>query len=765
MELPFAVDSPDRQSSNNNNHHPNHDHNNPNLHASNVSSLETASSQGSLFMSNPNNNSNNHHNIPNSSGQQLQPKADITEQIDFTYVTVGELDSDEVDVVIGGELRTPHGNDPSASPAGGGGCGDYYGDTEDSKMPPGNMLSVLLRSETSILMTMGMPESNNNESSSAYIYQCEDANKAAQQALHSKEQGNLEAALQAHSEAAKLFLQASESVRRDVNSNTINNNNTTAAQSSMALQKSLLMSSQSQARAALALKRVIKRPFDVTLVNKKSSTNDTNASSAKSMSGIEGGRGKSDDTHTKQQNPTTLSGTTTTNKDNHSDRIRATVRGALWTRNEEDLSESQFLGRATTTPNNSKSSQRQHPQSSSAATRNSHEASSSITNANSSSSLQQSQNKTAATTNSYINPVDDMMELEKELRNMDMALELGNSIASLNHHRSNSNKASPPHSMEDGSFCVVPTSSWAGASGMGSTMLSKPHHGAAALTSSPNHHQHQNIRARANRVQPSSTATSHRTLIHSTSPFPPATASTTPTTNGLESSWWGNASTTAASQILSSSILSSTEPLHHHHHVSTMDGHQHSHGGSGGGGHNHNQQQQQATNNKQVMNLLDSLRTLSEENATLLRELESAEAARAEAKAAKETMRRFKAQYEQRFAELRKALEKFKGSGGPNNGSGPNPVTDSTYVRTASISREAQEKENLIRRLTIDLKKEKEDSSKKDAALRKYESFYREVKARSAQKAAQKQRQLASQKRQKNAATAAPRLPPPRSPR
>ena len=136
----------------------------------------------------------------------------------------------------------------------------------------------------------------------------------------------------------------------------------------------------------------------------------------------------------------------------------------------------------------------------------------------------------------------------------------------------------------------------------------------------------------------------------------------------------------------------------------------------------------------------------------------SAEAARAEAKAAKETMRRFKAQYEQRFAELRKALEKFKGGNNPGGNGTVNPVTDSQYVRTASQSREAQEKENLIRRLTMDLKKEKEDSSKKDAALRKYESFYREVKARSAQKAAQKQREIAASKKRQNSAT--PRLPP-----
>jgi hypothetical protein len=51
----------------------------------------------------------------------------------------------------------------------------------------------------------------------------------------------------------------------------------------------------------------------------------------------------------------------------------------------------------------------------------------------------------------------------------------------------------------------------------------------------------------------------------------------------------------------------------------------------------------------------------------------------------------------------------------------------------------------LIRKLTEDLKKEKSESRKKDAALRKYESFYREVKARSAQKAAQRQQAMQQQ--------------------
>jgi len=69
----------------------------------------------------------------------------------------------------------------------------------------------------------------------------------------------------------------------------------------------------------------------------------------------------------------------------------------------------------------------------------------------------------------------------------------------------------------------------------------------------------------------------------------------------------------------------------------------------------------------------------------------------------------------------------------------------SEFMRSASTTEQIQRQEQLIRKLTADLKKEKEESKKKDQALRKYESFYKEVKARSAQKAAQRQREAAVQ--------------------
>ena len=81
----------------------------------------------------------------------------------------------------------------------------------------------------------------------------------------------------------------------------------------------------------------------------------------------------------------------------------------------------------------------------------------------------------------------------------------------------------------------------------------------------------------------------------------------------------------------------------------------------------------------------------------------------------------------------------------------------SEFLRTASVSEQLQRQEQLIRKLTADLKKEKEEGKKKDAALRKYESFYREVKARSAQKAAQ--RQMETQQRQQKSRYPANRVP------
>ena len=397
------------------------------------------------------------------------------------------------------------------------------------------------------------------------------ANAAVAAASVAQQKGSLVEALQAHTEAAKEFHQAA-----------------VVLQSTRSVSEALALLSQSQAKAALGLQKLLKLPV---------------------------GQG-------------------------HRERLRAAVRGAI-KNPEADMSASIFMGKPSEPPP-----------------------------------------VPAAPTyrDKVANPVDEIMELERELRNMDMAMEVGNSIASLE-SRSQKMKSS----MIDGSFMVVPPGS--------NSFLSTPSRPRAPVPS------------RKNRVQASQST-------HRPAPAPPKPSS-------LESSWWGG-----ASQILSSSVISlasgPVEPAAN-----------------------------PTANAKQLMRLMDSLKTLGDENANLLKQVEGAEAARQESRAVKEQMKRFQQEYTKRFASLKAALEKFRDTHPESqNQSGMNPVTTSEFFHSSAASEQLQRKEQLIRKLTADLKREKdelkrvrEQCTSNEATLRKYESFYREVKARSAQKAAQRQRE------------------------
>jgi hypothetical protein len=341
-----------------------------------------------------------------------------------------------------------------------------------------------------------------------------------------------------------------------------------------------------------------------------------------------------------------------------------------------------------------------------------------------------------------------MMELERELRDMDMALELGNSIASLDARTQNRMKNSM---VGDGSFMVVPSGSNSYMSS--SSMWGGHQHVTGAPTrstnSTPTSHPVSGtagVRARANRVQNILEASSTRPAPPQSLPQPPPQSqlpSAPLRNNGLESSWWGNSS--SASQVLTSSVISLASGMG---------------GGPGGGGSGGDvSAANQPANTKQLMRLMDSLKTLGDENAALLREVQDAEAARMEAKVAREQMKRFKEEYGQRFGTLKAALEKFRKSYPEHGDQESNPVTSSDFVISTSASDQLQRQEQLIRKLTADLKKEKEESKKKDAALRKYESFYREVKARSAQKAAQRQKETQQRQQQTRPQAGAPRVP------
>jgi hypothetical protein len=481
----------------------------------------------------------------------------------------------------------------------------------------------------------------------------------------------------------------------------------------VSLTNSLLLLSQTQARSAIALKGIVQlNPAELRKILPPAAggvSTNTNTS-AVSLS--------------------------------QKDRLRAAVRGALGSKHphEADLSESQFLGGVQTSSPSKHSS---HGEDS----RNDQEGT----------LLTEGQESLHSSNNA--NPVDEMMELERELRDMDMVLELGNSISSLDSRMQHRMKAS----MVDGSFMVVPPGSQ---SYMASSMWTPPGQtvpsNARHLPPAP---RMANVRARANRVQnmldASSAATTQAHKLSQLQQLPPMSAvhhAVVPkNTSGLESSWWGNISTT--SQILTSSS------------VISVGGRAGNDGGAVGP--ISDVSGRQSANTKQIMRLMDSLKTLGDENATLLREVEELEAARTESKAARESMKNFKFEYSKRFTSLKKALEKFRqehptgqmntsSTSGSNNNYN-NPVNSSDFMRSASVSDQLQRQEQLIRKLTTDLKKGKEESKKKDAALRKYESFYREVKARSAQKAAQRQQMENQPQPPPRPNTARPSIAPPRS--
>lgn len=280
-----------------------------------------------------------------------------------------------------------------------------------------------------------------------------------------------------------------------------------------------------------------------------------------------------------------------------------------------------------------------------------------------------------------------------------MALELGNSIASLDARTQNRLKSS----IVDGSFMVVPGSeSYMSSSNMWAPAPSTSNR--SANTSSRNNNnsiakQNQASQARAaaganagaqnarkNRVQnllqasvsnptaagggrmPHQGTQQHapHTQHHQAQQLVSKPASHPAPSPGLESSWWGSSSTT--SHVLTSSVISLGASTV----LGGVEGDQSVTSGVGDAG------SQPAANTKQLMRLMDALKTLGDENANLLREVEGAESARMEAKAAREQMAKFKAEYGKRFHTLKAALEKFRKGypeNTPANGSEPNPVT------------------------------------------------------------------------------------------
>ena len=520
---------------------------------------------------------------------------------------------------------------------------------------------------------------------------CQRAAESASSAARATRDGHIDQAVKYHLEASRCYRDAALLLKREHKVGGESAASTWGVDVKI-LAYSLLMSSNSQARNADCLIK---------------SGNVNLGEIVKNIGGKEGTGGSNDTGGRSGGNE----GKQTSGKEN---RLRAKIRASMDTA-EADMTDSTFLGKANGHP---QPATVQIPQEGNAAGSNAQEKVQPSTDSSAVVDLKKTPNS--------VNPVDDMMALEQELRNMDATLNMGVNLSS------STSSISTKKTMEDGSFCVVPGS---GASTGGSSFVSSSMMwgGRNAHT---NGHAHGNGRARANRVQTilgASSAGMHKSpsvgnhqQLHQPHHFT-NNIQNTKHHPGLESSWWGQASALASSTTsLSNSMVGVRS-------ANIGSNHMHSNGAGAS-----------PTNTKQLMRLLDSLKTLGDENTSLLKEVDDAKKARIEVKAAREAMKTFQEEYNHKFNHLRAALSEFRAMYPDQKGRpGNNIVSKSNYVKASTAEKKAsaelQKRDQTIQKLNADLMAEKAESKKKDDSLRKYESFYKEVKARSEQKKRQQQ--------------------------
>ena len=212
------------------------------------------------------------------------------------------------------------------------------------------------------------------------------------------------------------------------------------------------------------------------------------------------------------------------------------------------------------------------------------------------------------------NPVDEMMKLERELRDLDMSL--------LNQKNTTTQD----------SFCVVPPNAILSSSNLWTSALGSRTPTPTKITSAPTANNNNNnnfISSSNNNNNPNNTTTISNPII---APNTNSNNNMNTTGGGLDSSWWGHGSTMNVASSSNSVILNN----------------------------NNINNQNTASVNKQLMRLLDSLKTLGDENASLLKEVEEARIIHSEAKQIQTQMKVFKQEYGKRFATLKTALQKFQ---------------------------------------------------------------------------------------------------------
>jgi hypothetical protein len=162
-------------------------HSNSNTHSTTTTGSRFSSvlSQFGVTVSSASNSNSNSNARP---PEQLRK----TETIDFmdTYVNVCETDADEVDIILAG-------GDP--------GIATQQDGANQEQGLRGDILTVLLSGP---LHSNNPEDDDGGEGGETIVTKCEDANRATARAAQAKKDGNLQEALDAHTQAAKLFREA-----------------------------------------------------------------------------------------------------------------------------------------------------------------------------------------------------------------------------------------------------------------------------------------------------------------------------------------------------------------------------------------------------------------------------------------------------------------------------------------------------------------------------------------------------------------------------
>ncbi len=152
----------------------------------------------------------------------------------------------------------------------------------------------------------------------------------------------------------------------------------------------------------------------------------------------------------------------------------------------------------------------------------------------------------------------------------------------------------------------------------------------------------------------------------------------------------------------------------------------------------------EAVQQGEVMRLLGCMKTLGDENAVLIKQVEESARVRQESERVRREMAEFTEKYARNFKELRIALEEFRQKY-------PHDANPANHVRASQDLARIKNLEAEVENLMLRFNREKELNRKKDAMLKKYEQWYQTLRGH-AKAAKQQQQQQGAVKPVKTAA-------------